>query len=266
MNVFLRELRAHRTALIFWCIGMFAMVGSGMGKYAAYESSGTSVNTLVRQLPRAVQIILGMGSFDLSKAIGFYGVLYLYLIVMATIHAAVLGAEIISKEERDRTSEFLFAKPVPRTKVITAKLLAALANMIVLNLVTLVSSIWVVDYYNKGGRPVTGDIVALMAGMFFLQLIFLSIGMSIAAIRKKPKSAASIATAVLLATFILSVAIDINNKLEFLKYLTPFKYFDAQDILPDGRLDLGYVALSGGIIIVLLAVTYRFYAKRDLSI
>lgn len=265
MNVFLRELRAHRTALIFWCIGMFAMVGSGMGKYAAYESSGTSVNTLVRQLPRAVRIVLGMGSFDLSKAIGFYGVLYLYLIVMATIHAAVLGAEIISKEERDRTSEFLFAKPVARTKVITDKLLAALANLIVLNLVTLVSSIWVVDYYDKGGSA-TGDIVALMAGMFFLQSIFLAIGMSIAAVRKKPRSATSIATAVLLAAFILSVSIDINNKLEFLKYLTPLKYFDAQNILPDGRLDLGYVALSGVIIAALLAATYRFYSNRDLSV
>jgi ABC-2 type transport system permease protein len=195
---------------------MFAMIGSGMVKYGAYQSSGTSINSLMRQLPRAVQIIFGVGGFDLSKAIGFYGVLYMYLIVMATIHAAVLGAEIISKEERDRTSEFLFAKPVLRTKIITAKLLAALSNMIVLNIVTLVSSTLVVGYYNKAGS-ITHPILILMAGMFFLQLIFLSIGMSVAAISKKPKAATSIATAVLLVAFILSVVVDNKAKLEFLK-------------------------------------------------
>ena len=265
MNVFLRELKAHRKSLIFWCIGMFAMVGSGMAKYGAYRDSGTSINSLMKQLPKAVQIIFGVGSFDLSKAIGFYGVLYLYLIVMATIHAAVLGAEIISKEERDKTSEFLFAKPVKRTKIITAKLLAALANMIALNIVTLLSSIWMVGYYNKSG-PVNHDILVLMAGMFVLQSIFLSIGMSVAAIVKKPKSAVSIATAVLLATFILSIVIDVNHKLKFLRYATPFKYYDANNILPAGKLDPGYLALSALIILALLTVTYRFYAKRDLSL
>jgi len=243
---------------------MLAMVGSGMAKYGAYQSSGTSINTLMRQLPKAVQVIFGMSGFDLSKAIGFYGVLYMYLIVMATIHAVVLGSEIISKEERDRTSEFLFAKPVLRSKIITAKLLAALATMIVLNIVTLVSSILVVGYYNTAGS-VTHDILTLMAGMFFLQLIFLSIGMSIAAISKKPKAAASMATAVLLVTFILSIIIDINSKLQFLKYVTPFKYFDAKNILPSGELDRVYIALSGVIIVALLTATFRFYAKRDLS-
>lgn len=244
---------------------MFAMVGSGMAKYGAYSSSGTSINSLMRQLPRAVQIILGVGNFDLSKAIGFYGVLYMYLIVMATIHAAVLGAEIISKEERDRTSEFLFAKPVLRTKIITAKLLAAIANMIVLNIVTLVSSILIVGYYGKTGS-ITRDILVLMAGMFVLQLIFLSVGMSVAAAGKKPKAAISISTAVMLAAFIFSVVIDINAKLEILKYVTPFKYFDAKNILPSGKLDPVYLAISAAIIAVLLSVTYRFYTNRDLSV
>lgn len=265
MNVFFRELKAHRNSLIFWCIGILAMVGSGMAKYGAYQSSGTSINKLMGELPKAVQVIFGLSGFDLSKAIGFFGVLYMYLIVMATIHAVALGAEIISKEERDRTSEFLFTKPVRRTTIITAKLLAALTNMVVLNIVTLVSSIFAVDYYNKAGSD-THDVLTLMAGMFFLQSIFLSIGMSVAAISKKPKAAASLATAVLLVTFILSVVIDINSKLQALEYLTPFKYFDAKNILPSGKLDPFYAALSGAIIVALLTVTYRFYAKKDLSV
>lgn len=265
MNVFLREMKTHRNSLIFWCLGMLAMIGSGMAKYGAFESSGTSVNKLMEELPRAVRIIFGVGTFDLSKAIGFYGLLYMYLVVMATIHAVVLGADIISKEERDRTSEFLFTKPVRRTTIITAKLMAALVNMVVLNIVTLISSILVVDYYNKAESDTRG-ILMLMAGMFLLQMIFLSIGTSVAAISKKPRPATSMATAVLLVAFILSVVVDINTNLEFLKYATPFQYFDAKDIMPGSRLDPAYTALSGVITVALLTVTYRFYATRDLSL
>ena len=60
---------------------------------------------------------------------------------MATIHAAMLGATIIAKEERDKTSEFLFAKPVLRSTIITAKLLAAFVNIVVFNLITFISLI-----------------------------------------------------------------------------------------------------------------------------
>ena len=35
---------------------------------------------------------------------------FFILLLMATIHAAMLGATIIAKEERDKTSEFLFVK------------------------------------------------------------------------------------------------------------------------------------------------------------
>ena len=63
--------------------------------------------------------LLGFSDLDLSKVSGYYGMLFIYLLLMATIHAAMLGATIIAKEERDKTSEFLFVKPVSRSKVIT---------------------------------------------------------------------------------------------------------------------------------------------------
>ena len=50
-------------------------------------------------MPKSLQAIMGTNSLDLSSVIGYYGLLYLYLVVMAGIHASMLGANIISKEE-----------------------------------------------------------------------------------------------------------------------------------------------------------------------
>jgi ABC-2 type transport system permease protein len=265
MNLFIREMKAHRKSLIIWGICIVFMIASGMGKYTALYSSDKSMNEVMSQMPKSLQAIMGGGAFDLTKASGFFGVLFLYLVLMATIHAAMLGADIISKEERDKTFEFLMVKPVSRQNIITSKLLAALANIIIFNAINFVFSIMLVSYYGKG-ESVTGNIAILMVGMFILQLIFLFIGTGIAAVSKNPKTATSLSTGILLLTFILSIAIDLNEKLINLKYLTPFKYYDAKNLMYGGGLDPVFVILSVIIIGTLFYVTYAFYEKRDLNV
>lgn len=265
MNIFLREMKAHRWGLLFWCLGMVALVASGMAKYAGYKSAGQSVQAIFAAIPKTVQVVFGFSGFDLTKASGFYGVLFLYIAVMAAVHASLLGSNLISKEERDRTSEFLYSKPILRGRALTAKLLAGLTNIVVLNVVTLLSSFYFVDYFGKG-ESVGDEILILMAGLFLLQLIFFAIGALVAGIVRKPKSAPSIATSIMFLTFLLYYLVNLKDNLSVLKYLSPFKYFDAAVLLKDGRLDPIFVALSVVIVAVAVFGTYYFYSERDLSV
>jgi ABC-2 type transport system permease protein len=240
------------------------MIISSIGKYSAYVESGQSINEIFDKIPDTIKAVLGMGNFDLTTAGGFYGMLFLYLVLMAAIHASLLGANIIAKEERDKTTEFLLVKPVSRYGIITSKLLAALFNVVVFNIVTLLLSIAIMGKYAEG-ESITGEIIMLMGGMFILQLMFLTIGTGIAAASKQPKSAASIATVVMLVSFILSSAISMTDSIEFLKYFTPFKYFEAEKIMNEG-FEPVFVILSVIIIAVMSFVTYVFYKKRDLKV
>ena len=265
MNVFLREMKAHRWGLIFWSLGMVMMIYSGMAKYGAYETAGQSVAVILDQIPGTVQAVFGMTGFDLTTAAGFYGMLFLYLAVMGAVHASLLGAHLIAKEERDHTSEFLYAKPASRSAVLTGKLLAGLANLIIFNLVTTASSFYFVDYFNKDA-PFGSDIVLMMIGLFFLQVIFFAIGAAVAGTSHKPKSAASRATSIMFGTFLLFYVVNLNEDLEFLKYFTPFKYFEAGALMTDGALDPVFVGLSVAIVAAAIVGAYRFYSARDLSI
>ena len=266
MNIFIREMRAHRKALIIWAFGIVLMVASGMGKYEMYTANGgKNIKEIFSKLPKSLLTVLGMGSLDVTTASGYFGMLYFYLLLMAVIHAVMFGADVISKEERDKTSEFLFVKPASRNKIISSKLLAALVNIVIFNIITLVSSIVLMGKYNKG-KSITGDIVILMSGMFLLQLLFLAVGAGLAALTKNPKSASGAGTGIVLMTYILSIIVDLNDKLGILKYITPFKYFEASDLLTRRGLDPVFVILSVLIIGVLISVTYVFYDKRDLNI
>jgi ABC-2 type transport system permease protein len=266
MNIFMREMKAHRKSLILWCIGVFYLVAASMWKFGTEYSSNQSLNELVTQLPVAVQVLLGIrGSFDLSTASGYYGLCFYYLSLMAMLHASLLGAGIISKEERDKTTEFLMAKPVSRIQIISAKLLTGFLNIVIFNLVTAISSIIMVGYFNHG-ITLIGEITTLMIGMFILQLLFMLVGTGVAAVSKNPKSATPVAMVVLLIALMLAKLIDMNSNLEGLKYLTPIKYFEAEQLLLQGGFSPIFLILSVLIIAILLGVTYECYKKRDLKV
>ncbi|MDR6551741.1 ABC transporter permease subunit [Paenibacillus qinlingensis] len=264
MNIFLRELNVYKKSIFFWSIGIIFLLASGMAKYEATASTG-QINDLIAEMPKSLQVIMGAGALDLSKASGYFAILVLYLYVMATIHAAMLGATIIAKEERDKTAEFLFVKPVSRSTVITAKLLSACVNILIFNIITWVSSLLIVGKYSHG-EAVQSNIAIVMISMFVLQLLFLVIGTAIAAVYTNAKKAASLATAILLLSFLLSIAIDLNDTLQFLKYLTPFKYYEAKNVMYGGGLDISYVMLSTVLIVGLTILTYVSFKKRDLHV
>jgi ABC-2 type transport system permease protein len=268
MNLFWREMKAARNGLIGWCIGAGLLIVWGMmeyGSFAAGSNSSQTMNEIMGNMPKSLQVIFGSNSLDLSTSSGYFGMLFLYLMLMGTIHALMLGAHIISKEESDKTSEFLMVKPISRAKIISFKLLAALVNITVFNLVISITSIKVVEYYGDG-EGAGKEILLMLVGLYLLQLMFLVIGSGIAALTKKPKASASMGTGLLMLTFILSVVVDLNEKLENLKYLSPFKYFEAKNILANKELNPTFVILSIVIIAVFLSVTYIFYRKRDLNV
>ncbi|AET67116.1 ABC-2 type transporter [Desulfosporosinus orientis DSM 765] len=264
MNVFIREMKANRKALIIWCIGVVLLIASSMGKFAGLSASGQSINDLMAQMPQSMKAIMG-GDFDLTTAMGYYEAIYIYLALMAAIHASMLGATIIAKEERDKTAEFLLVKPISRNKVITAKLSASFLNVLIFNIITLVTSILLVKKYSDQ-TGVIGDLTKLMLGMLCLQILFLSIGTVLAAFSKHPKGAPTRATGIILLTFMLSIAIDLNNNIAKLKYLTPFKYFEAKSLISVQGFNTVYVVLALVILIILFLLTYVFYNKRDMKV
>jgi ABC-2 type transport system permease protein len=268
MNIFLRELKANRKALIIWSVCMFLFVASGMAKFSAYTSgttTGPSINDIMKTLPTSVKGFLGFGSFDVATMAGYFAVLVVYFELTVAIHAALLGAGMISKEERDKTTEFLMIKPVSRTTVITSKFLAALFNIVVVNVVTLLSSLALTPVYNKG-KAITGEILAMMFIMFIVQLIFLSLGTVLAAFMKNPKGSGAIATGVILIAYFVARITDMFDKLNFLNVISPFKYLDLSKVVAGESLNIVIVILSVLLVGVFSALTYFFYNKRDLKI
>ena len=266
MNIFLRELKAHRKAIIIWSIAMIIFVYAGMQKYGTMvgQDGAEEFMNIINAMPRFLQAMLGISSLDITSPIGYYGVLFSYLLFMAAIHASMLGSNIIVKEERDKTAEFLMAKPVSRKRIVTFKLLASLINILIFNLVTFITCTLILKNFTS--EAIGKEMILSIIGCFFVQIIFLSIGVGIASIFKKYNKAGVTTMGIMLFTFVLSLIIDISDKINFLKIFTPFQYFEAKDFIVNGSLNIWFILLTMGIVGIILFFAYKEYAKRDLNI
>jgi len=235
MNIFLRELKANLKSLLIWSGIVILFVTLAMGKFSAYNGTG------------------------------FFGVMFTYFALLLSIAAAMWGSDIISKEERDKTVEFSLTLPVTRSRLVTAKTLATLVNCVGLLLITWGASLVSAARYQPD--PKFYHFLALcMLAVFVIQLTFLAVGIFLGCAMRQYKRAGSTAVFLLLGAYFLSIISGLNKNLDFLKYFTPFKYFDAGMMLHESRIDVTFVWLSLGIILVSMTGAYLTYAKRDLYI
>jgi len=264
MNILMRELKANLKSLLIWAVITVLFITLGVTKFSAYYQNPEMLAVL-DALPPAMVAAFSMEAFNLTTVTGFYGLMFLYFALLLCIAAAMWGSDIISKEERDKTVEFSLTLPVARSRVVTAKALAALVNCIALLLITWGASVASAAQY----APEAGFsrfLALCMLALFILQLIFLALGVFLGCAMKRYKRAGSTAVWVLLGTYFVSVAAALDKDLDFLKYFSPFKYFDAGWILRESRLDPAFVALSLAIIVVCMAGAYLTYSRRDLYI
>ncbi len=171
----------------------------------------------------------------------------------------------LSKEERDRTVEFSLTLPVTRGRVVTAKAAAAVVNCIILLLVTWGVTLVGAQKYQPDGEFYKFVSVSMLA-FLIMQMIFLALGIFLGCAMKKHKQAGSVAVSILLGTYFASILAGMSKDMEFLKYISPFKFFDPFTMLHESRIDVAFVLLSLAIIAGLISGAYLTYAKRDLYI
>jgi ABC-2 type transport system permease protein len=105
-----------------------------------------------------------------------------------------------------------------------------------------------------------------MQAMLAIELIFLALGLLLGCAMKQYKLSGSIAVGIILVTYFVSIASVMQENLDFLKYFTPFRYFDAGELFRNGRMDGTYLLLSAAIIVVCVVGAYMAYGRRDLYI
>lgn len=262
--MYVHELKAYRKSTLIWSGSFVALIIFFMSMFPTFSKEADSFIILLEGFPEGVRNALGLSIENIASLLGFYAYLFLYIVLCGAIQAMNLGISILSKEVRDKTAEFLLTKPVTRTEIMTAKLLAGLTSLVITSIVYIIAALSMATIVKT--EPFNIRVFLLISlSLFFIQLIFFSLGVCISVVVPKLKSVLSVSLGIVFAFFILSMFASAIED-EVLRYFTPFKYFEALEIIEKGTYDPIFILIMIIFVSVSIGASFVLYHKKDIHV
>ncbi|MFJ7736326.1 ABC transporter permease subunit [Lysinibacillus sp. NPDC097287] len=262
MNIFVHELKAYRKSTFVWTFSLIAIVVLFMSMFPSISKEIVEFTKLLEGFPEPVRKALGLEIESIGSILGYYSYMFVYLTLCGAIQAMHIGTSIVSKEVRDKTADFLLTKPVSRTTILTAKLVAALTALVMTNVVFLICASIMVTQVSTESFSVKSFWMISMT-LFFTQLIFLSLGIVVSFVFPKIKSVLTVSLGTVFTFFIIGLLVSTTGD-DVKRYLTPFKYFNPAYIIGNSSYEISFMLTGIGIIVISLVASYIMYTKKDI--
>ena len=260
-TIFFKELKRTRIGLGIWSIIVGLVALMGILEYPVLGPNLHLIEEAVNLIPKLGQLVFGVYNVSLNDPIGYYVVMYYWTGLIIFVHAIYTGASIISKESRDKTAEYLFTKPYPKSTIVTAKMLTALVNIFIVGLTATSMSLLAMIPITSDSA-IYGQVFAACVGMFITQGVLLMLGLLCSALFKGYKTSVLSAVGLLLLSYCMMFFVQYIDA-PHLSFLSPLTFFSVSEVVKGG-LGLSYVLLSVVIIVLCVFFAQRLYAKKDM--
>lgn len=258
MTLVKHELRQGKTSFLIWTASIGFLLVICIFLFPEMKGQMDNVNDMFASMG-SFTAAFGMDRLNFGTLAGFYAVECGNVLGLGgAFYAALCAVGILSKEEKDKTAEFLLTHPISRKRIVTEKLIAVLIRITAMNL--LIYAFAVGSIAAIGETIPWKEISLLHLAYYLLQLELAGICFGISAFLRKGSAGVGLGIATMM--YFLNLIANIAEVAEFLKYITPFGYCEGADIVSSGSLDsvrvvIGAVMGIGGIVIAYLKFTRK---------
>jgi beta-exotoxin I transport system permease protein len=263
MNIYQHEFKMNLRSVITWSVSIAILILVFMSLFSSFAADTALLNEMLAKFPKQLLIAFGMNNVDFSTILGYYGIMFLFCQICLAIQAANYGFSLVSIEEREMTADFLLAKPVGRTQILTSKLLSAFTGLTITNIVIWISSFVFINIFASGSTYEVKSLQLLLLSIAIFQLFFLSVGLIVSLLVKRIRSVTSFSMGLAFGMYLLNAFGNMIGE-DSLEVVSPFKHFEPNYILKNAAYDLPLVSISVGVIIVSIVVSYVLYLKRNI--
>jgi ABC-2 type transport system permease protein len=271
MNLFKIEIKKNIKGSIIWGIVLSGILALYMAFFPSMRDAGFSelLDGKLDMLPEGLLDSFGLSEMpDFSIFMEFYTYVFQFIIIGIAIYAMILGTKALSKEEGDKTIEFLYAKSVTRSQIIISKMISSILLLCIVVLMVMTTSIFA-DLFLNGGKNAL-MILIVNSMMLIPILVYWAIGFAISSFLKDDNKSIVIAISLFFGTYLIGMVANTIDDLEILKYLSPINYNSAAEIFKffDNRigaeLNIPAIILSAVIFVIGIATTFIKYNKKNL--
>jgi len=257
------ELRRRRMYLVWWSLGIIALVALTVLAYGSIKTQADQLNKAFGSLSSSIGGFVGTS--DMFSPVGYLNsqLYYITLPILFIILSVTLAGSLISKEERHHTLELLLARPISRTQLLLAKAATGTAVVALLGAVTALVTIICCLAVNIDIPAPHIALATLMMTLFagaFGAISFMLYAVS----RVTRRAAAAIAILLSLGGYIVTSLGSMVHGLAGVAKIFPYHYYNPGDILR-GHVETGLLIYLAIIYVVSIVVAILGFRRRDIS-
>lgn len=271
MNIFKFEFKRLFKSCIIWSVVCGGLILLFMALFPTMEDMGMQqiVNSKMDGMP--IEILKAFNidaSLDFTDIFNYLGYAIQYIGMASAIYGAILGVNTLIREESQGTIEFLYSKPITRSKIVASKICSILVvfciYITILGIFTIGSCI-IVKPDDIEIMDLIINIKSIFIGISLSGFIFMAIGILISTIIKSDKGSIPISIGIFFVTYFLGIIGKLKESLEWFRYFSPFDYYAPGEVLKTG-FDAKFVIIGVSIIVISILSSYFIYKRKDMNI
>jgi ABC-2 type transport system permease protein len=265
-NLFAREFKSNLKGTVITSVIVVLYTGFSLLIYSSMQENISKIKEFYYIMPESFQEAFNFHINQWDNVLGFYVTYFIYFVPIITgCYSIILGTRLLSKEEQNKTAEFLLSRPLSRSQIISSKLLTFFILILGINLLAFLTGLigsGIVSNWNFNLR----SFVILHTYGLLICFLFGLIGFFITVIMKRAKAITGIGIGIVLGTYLFDVLIRVFGEVQFLLYLTPFKFINLEAHSPDYGFDAWRLIYFIGISVLLIVLSFVFYRRKDILV
>ena len=261
MTIYIKELKQSFKSLCIWTASIAFMMLVCVLLFPEMKGEMDSVSSIFANMG-GFTAAFGMDKLSFGQLMGFYGIECGNVLgIGGGFFAALAGISVLANEEKERTAEFLLTHPISRVSIIAQKLLSVLTQVVVLNIVVVAVSLISAAVIDESFEM--KEFILLHVAYLIMQLEISCICFGISAFIRR--GSIGIGLGLALAFYFMNLVCNMTEQAEFLRYITPYAYAEASNIISEGKLDTVLIVIGIIIAVIGAAVGFVKYTKKDIA-
>ena len=212
--------------------------------------------------------VLNMNGFpDFSDLTEYLAYCSQYIGIALCVYAAILGTTSLIREESEGTIELLYSKPIKRSGIVSMKIMSAMTNIILVNLVLFVVNVIMCSANSPSpAYDFMTYLVSSTGAMLLAQITYFALGIMISTVLKRARAATPIALLLFFGLYIIGVVSKFVEDLAFIESISPFNSAAPANFVSGFGIEVPSLIIMGIMIIGGTMIAYMTYNEKDMQL
>jgi ABC-2 type transport system permease protein len=262
VNIFRAELTFNRRSFLIWAGIIILMLAVYLPFFPYMDSPDYA--KLLEGFPDSIKDAMNLSDITFSDINYYYADMVMqYILLLASIYAAMLAGCLISREADLNTAEFLFTRPITRNRIALSKATVLLLLVTLLWVVLYVVAVALGSLTAPGDFDVISQLLVHLSGLL-ATLATGGIAFAVAPFINTVQGTTSLGVGLGFGFFIIATLSKMTSKLAFLKYFNIYYYAGLREAVSREPFTAGLLVLLS-VFLLGVALSIFFLNRKEFT-